>query len=356
MTGHAPLLAVQASSAAGARGHRSGAPGPYLTPPAPGEPGYELLASVRRPNFFMVGAPRCASTFLYTYLERHPDIYMPEVKEPRFMCRDLDSGTPADARMFIRSWERYLSLFVPAGNETAVGEACVFNLFSEVAATNIHRLNPEARIIAQIREPVEQMYSFHAVRRRNRTEDLPFAEALAAEPDRRAGRRLPKRGRNFRMYQYRAVASFSGQIQRYFDTFPRDQVKVIVYEDLIRDQARTYADALAFLGVDPGFRPAFDVVNPNRVYRLPQVAEAFRSPDVVGRAKRLVPRPLHGLARAVVSGLQRVNTQTPPRAPMDPALRARLREEFAPEVARLSDLLDRDLAALWYARRPGSSA
>ena len=83
----------------------------------------------RFPNFFIVGAPRCASTFLYTYLRQHPDVFMPEYKEPKFFCADLDSGSEADATFFIRDEEQYLALFAEAGGARRVGEACVFNLF-----------------------------------------------------------------------------------------------------------------------------------------------------------------------------------------------------------------------------------
>jgi hypothetical protein len=259
----------------------AGAARALLEPPSPGEPAYDLLNKVRRPDFFLVGAPRCASTFMYTFLRRHPQIYLPEVKEPRFMCRDLDSGDAADARMFIRGWERYLSLFLPVTDELRVGEACVFNLYSKVAAENIRRFNPTARIIIQLREPVEQMYSFHAVRVRNLTEDLGFEAALAAEADRRLGRRLPARARNYQMYQYRDMARYTDQVARYFDAFGRENVEVVIYEDLIRDPAQAYRRTLEFLGVDPDYLPDLSVVNPNRSYRVRELAAVVGAPDLV---------------------------------------------------------------------------
>ncbi len=284
---------------------------------------------------------------MYTYLRQHPDVFMPETKDPRFFCSDLDSGSDADADFFMRDEKEYLALFADTGGAKRVGEACVANLFSKVAARRIKAKSPDAKIIIMLRDPVEQMYSFHSVRRRNATEDLDFEAALAAEADRGQGRRLPRLARNLKMYQYRAVASYTDQVARYLDAFGRDNVHVIIFDDFVRDPAASYRATLEFLGVDPNFKPDLAVVNAHAANISPRLATFVRDPSVVETLKRFVPRPLHepiGRLRAALRGWNRKSAR---RAPVDLDLRNRLRGELAPDVARLGELLGRDLSMIW---------
>jgi hypothetical protein len=285
---------------------------------------------------------------MYTYLRQHPDVFMPANKEPRFHCSDLDSGSELDGRLFIRDEAEYLALFGGAGSASRIGEGCIFNLFSTVAAQSIRRMSPDARILILLREPVEQMYSFHAVRRRNASEDLDFAAALDAEADRREGRRLPKLARNLKMYQYRQVASFTDQVARYFETFGRDSVQVHIYEELRRDPQAAFLRTLDFLGLDRDVEVDLTPANPHRENAIPGLARALRDPRFEGRARAIVPRRLHHAAGNARRWLTSVNMRPVTRVALDPGLRAALEREFAPEVARLSQLLGRDLAALWY--------
>lgn len=284
---------------------------------------------------------------MYTYLRQHSDVFMPETKEPKFFCSDLDSGGEADADFFIRDEKQYLDLFADTGGATSIGEACVFNLFSAVAAARIKDKSPDAKIIIMLRDPVEQMYSFHSVRRRNATEDLDFEAALAAEADRREGRRLPRLARNVKMYQYRAVASYAGQVARYFDAFGRENVHVIIFDDLVRDPAASYRATLEFLGVDPDFQTELSVVNAHTANISSRMATLLRDPSIVRRAKRLVPRPLHRQAAQVRERLRAWNRKPALRAPIDLELRDRLHAELAPDISRLSELLGRDLSSIW---------
>lgn len=271
---------------------------------------------------------------------------MPELKEPRYFCSDLDSGTAMDATFFIRSWEEYLALFADAEDERYLGEGCIFNLFSEVAAQRIHEASPTAKAIIMLREPAVQMFSFHAVRRGNGTEDLGFAEALAAEAERRQGRRLPRLARNLKMYQYRAVASYADQVARYFDVFGRPNVHVIVHEEFVRDVPAAFDRTLEFLGLPPA-AVMFDVENAHRANRSQRLARALHDPAVRQRGRRLVPSFLRPWAGSARQRLANWNLRPARRPQLDPALRVQLRRELAPDVERLGQLLGRDLSALW---------
>jgi hypothetical protein len=298
------------------------------------------LAGSRRPDFFIVGAPKCGTTLLHATLARHPDVFMAAKEETNHFATDLlPPGDPW------RSREAYLALFRGARGERRVGESSVFHLFSREAAANLRAFDPDARILALLRNPVDWVASYHSQMVWNGDEDIAdLAEALAAEEARRRGERVPARLRFAERLHYGRVACFSEQLERYFGQFGRAAVRVILYDDLARDPARVYRETLEFLGVDPAFVPPFERVNPNREVRSARLSEWLRRPPgwLARPATALLPRAFR---RALRRGVRRWNSRVAPRAPLSPALRRALQERFRPEVLRLSELLGRDLSA-----------
>jgi hypothetical protein len=119
-----------------------------------------------------------------------------------------------------------------------------------------------------LRNPVDVMYAQHSQLVFNQREDLTdFVDALAAEDDRRAGRRVPKDAIRPEALFYRHSVRFAEQLQRYFDVFGRDGVHVIVFDDLVADARAVYRSTLEFIGVDSSFEVDLSVYNPNRTAR-----------------------------------------------------------------------------------------
>lgn len=277
---------------------------------------------------------------MYTYLRPHPDIFLPPVwsKEPFYFGSDL---TLRAGRI---STEDYLALFQDATDEKCVGEGSTGYLYSSNAAGEIYSFCPEARIVMILRNPVDMVYSLHSHLLYSGEEDISdFEQALAAEADRREGRRLPPRARSVDRLLYRRVARYHEQVKRYFDTFGRDQVHVIIHDDMQRDIATTYRSVLWFLEVDEQFQPEFTTVNANKEARTRWGTYLYSQyPPTVRRIGRIL-LPSQRLQRAVVSTLRRLNTRYVKRPPMKPETRRRLCREFAADVERLSQLLGRDL-------------
>jgi len=293
----------------------------------------------RKPDLFLVGAPKCGTTAMYEYLNRHPDIFMCPVKEPEYFSRD--PGHEA-----ARSLEEYLALFDGVTEETRIGEASVGYLSSLDAPGRIRTFNPDSRILVMLRNPVDMMYSLHGQLVYNGDEDvLDFERALALEDRRARGLCLPVGGRLPTWVRYRSMASYTGQVRRYLEAFGREAVQVVIFDDFARDAGAVYADVLSFLGVNRAVdRPTFDVVNPHKQVRSRFVRRLLREPPGIVRwlaRAALTDRSRRKLARRV-KGLNRRHT---PRVPMRPGLRRRLQDEFAPEVERLGGLLGRDLSA-----------
>ena len=302
-----------------------------------------------RPDFFIVGAPKSGTTAMYEYLRAHPELYLPERKEPRFFGSDLDIRDRPDLDL-----DGYLDFFAAAGAARRIGTAYVWYLFSTRAAREIHDFAPEAGIVAMLRNPVEMIPSLHSEHLFNGNEDIvDLTEALDAEPDRRAGRRIPPHAHLPQGLLYSDVPRYTEQLQRYLDAFGRDRVHVILYDDFARDAAASYRGVLRFLGVDEAFSPpAFAVINASKRTRSEWFRHFLARPPELPRRviSRFVPARIR---RAAYERAKRMNVAASRRPGLPLATRQRLVREFEPEVERLSRLLDRDLSG--WLRPPGSS-
>ncbi len=291
-----------------------------------------------RPDFFIVGAFKAGTTSLYEYLRQHPQVYMPFHKEPMYFGADLD------ARYRRMSEDEYLRLFADARPGQRVGEASPWYLYSASAAREIQAFSPGAQAIVMLRNPVDVMHAQHSQLLFNQREDLvDFADALAAEPDRRAGQRIPAGALRREALFYRHSVRFAEQLGRYFDVFGRERVHVIVHDDLVADAATVVRATFGFLGVDPDVAVGLEVRNSNRQTRSGVLQRlVFRPPGPLRHAVPWLRRfPLvHRLRDALVTA----NSRSERRAPMDEALRRRLTVELAPDVEELGRLIGRDLS------------
>ena len=302
-----------------------------------------------KPDFFIVGAPRCGTTAMYGYLRRHPQIFMPEHKEPLYFGADL---TPAGHGRLSES--EYFALFKGARPGQRIGEASTWYLFSSTAAEEIHDFSPDAQIIIMLRDPVEVMHSLHAELVFYRAEPIQdFAEALAAEKDRKRGRRLGPLGRAEMLY-YRDVVRFADQVERYIRVFGRDKVKVVLTEDFALDSAGVCRDVLRFLGVDDAVPPNLRRVNESKRVFSSSVQELIvRPPRPIAQFIPLIRRV--PLAHQLRARLLRLNSRSAARVPLSPQLRDHLRREYAAEIERLGDLIKRELSH-WSRTEPSSAA
>ena len=310
-------------------------------------------AATAKPNFFIVGAPKCGTTSLHEYLQRHPDVFMPFYKEPHFFGSDLEGSR---FRQFRGNPERYLKLFRDARGEKRIGESSPWYLFSQRAAAEIHTYDPQAKIIIMLRNPVDMMYSLWAQFRYSGNEQIEsFEEALAAEPDRRQGKRIRRAAHCISGLYYRDMARFCEQTQRYFDVFGRDNVKVVIFDDFKADTAAVYRDVLAFLELDPSFRTSFDIINPNKEVRLEWLQKSIiRSGFSLMLLKDRLTylATIHSLLpsayrKQAVKGVIAAYTRYERRSPLTADIRQALQRDCQTDIDKLSDLLGRDLSH-WY--------
>lgn len=314
----------------------------------------------RTPNLFIVGAPKSGTTSLYEYLKGHPEVFMSVVKEPCYFARDLAKDRSGNFLRYDVDRDRYGALFADAGGAKRVGEASTRYLYSKDAPALIAADVSEAWIIAILRNPVDMIASLHAHKLAGGTEDLAdFEEALAAEEDRHAGRRLPADS-NPLLATYRDRARYGEQVPRWFDAFGRERVHVILFEEMIREPATHFRRLLEFLGVDPTYQPtSFAAHNPAHGARGNLLRRVARTRPVQFATWRLLPALIgdgrtRGLARRLGHSTLRRRPVERPELPAE--LRQRLELEFAPDVAQLSALLGRDVASVWFGQRSATES
>jgi hypothetical protein len=297
----------------------------------------------RVPDFFIVGNPKCGTTALYEMLRRHPQIYMPTLKEPRYLADDL-RFQQSTSGMLPQTLEEYLALFAAAEPRQRAGEASPSYLRSRTAASAIAELQPAARIIAILREPVSFLRSLHLQHVQDHVEsELDLRRAIAHE-------RVQRQGRTVLRYSERV--RYVEQLRRYHERFSPERVLVLIYDDFRRENEATVRGVLRFLEVDDTLPVAVTEANPTvrvrsvRLARAVQALYAGQGPlagAVNASVKTLTPRRLRGRA---LDALRRELLYGQPRPP-DEGLTLELRRRFKPEVVALSEYLGRDLLRLW---------
>jgi hypothetical protein len=312
------------------------------------------LVRGRVPDFFIVGHPKCGTTALYSMLKAHPQVYMPELKEPRFFSSDLrDRFRPPEATPLPDTLEDYLSLFACATATQRLGEASPSYLVSHVAAEEIAKLQPQARIIAILREPASFLRSLHLQFLQAHVEtEADLRKAIALEGARGEGRHLPSRSHRSQMLQYSEHVRYVEQLRRYHAVFAPEQVLVLIYDDLRRDNETTMRKVLRFLEVDDAALIPIREVNPtvrvrsHRMHELVHTVSVGRDPMsrmLKRTVKALTPS---GMSRGGAVALRDRLLFADPE-PADERLMAELRSRYHDEVVALSEYLGRDLVRLW---------
>lgn len=291
----------------------------------------------------MVGAAKSGTTALWHALRQHPDIHLSPIKEPCFFISNghapNDTGHGWD---FIRSvgiWRPgdYVKLFGESRICHAVGEASTPYLVSPDAALRIHANLPDSRIIAVLRQPAERAYShFNFWRQLLLEPETSFRAALADQENRQSNGWFPD-------FLYEWSGFYHAHLQPWFERFPRERIRVFLYEDWQHYPQQTLTELFRFLEVDDRFQPNLERRN---VTRLPR----FRWFKSFAEDKRWRGLPLsgnEGTVRQAVQGLLRsadthFNRVSP--SSLDPNLRAELTRGYRDDILKLEQLLDRDLS------------
>ena len=201
--------------------------------------GRVLLASPavgRRPNFFILGAPKCGTTALSEYLRDHPRAFLSQPKEPHYFCGDFDYYYAPGQR----TEAHYLHLFEAATDDhLAVGEGVGLVPLLVRRGAQHRGLRPGGEGHRDARNPVDLVPSLHSQLLYMLDEDEPdLARAWELQEARSRGERLPPRVRVPEFLQYGEAARLAAQLRRVYEVLPREQVLTLVFDDMRDDTAR----------------------------------------------------------------------------------------------------------------------
>lgn len=263
------------------------------------------------PNFLIIGAARSGSTWIAKNLGLHPEIYIPVQKELHFFDRDYDRG--------LAHYEAFFDGRAAAAAR-AVGEATPAYLHHERAAARIRRHLPEARLVVCLRDPAERLYSryWNARGRFAHNRGLSFEQKLEQKPE------LIREG------------FYAEHLSRFLAHWPRDQLLVLLYDDLRNAPHEFLKTIYSFLDVDTSFVSA---IAEHKVNAAAAQKRTVKSRSVYWLGKALGRTGLHGVA----SRLERRNAGRIP--PLPARTRRWLIETYYGERNEaLAELLGRDLS------------
>ncbi|WP_395394158.1 sulfotransferase [Novosphingobium sp. BL-8A] len=265
-----------------------------------------------RPQFIVIGAVKAATTWVQARLVENPAIFMPP-PEPHYFSNEFARGEDWYRGFFE---ERPESAYV-------IGEKSADYLAHPLAARRIAATLPDVRLVLQLRDPVERAYSDYKMFYRRGTVKGPPEDYLAT-PDSPFPRFLQD-------------GLYACHLSRWFDLFPRDQILVYLYEEVVADPAHIVDAVSHHIGVDPVHEaePATRE-NSSRSAILPLPLRRALAP------LKSSLRPLRG--HPVFEGMRSLLAREVAYPPLTPALRARLRDFYARDVESLEAMSGLNLA------------
>ena len=203
-----------------------------------------------KPNFLVIGAAKAGTTWLYSCLYEHPEIYLPDIKELHFFSYE---------DVYQKGFNWYESNFRNVTVEKAVGEVSPSYLPFESTAERIYTYNPDIQLIVILRNPIDRAYSHYCMAMRTNKVEKNIERGLSLDSP------------------YVQWGLYHDQITRFMQLFPRNQIKVLLFDDIKSNPQFLLKDVYSYLNVDSAFLPksAFQVKNPQR--SMPKYPKIYKS-------------------------------------------------------------------------------
>lgn len=312
------------------------------------------MSNQKLPTFFIVGAAKAGTTSIYNYLAKHKQVYMSPIKEPHHFTSDMDTEhfrenykpvmnknltAYLDGDMkeevfqaYIREWTQYVKLFKNVKDEKAIGEVSNSYLFSTTAAKNIHDKIPDAKIIIVLRNPIDRAFSHFIMDLRLGYAQPPFIDALKKDMA------LPIKGWAISNL-YVEIGLYYQQVKRYMELFPREQLHIILFDDLKKDTTKEMKKIFSFIDVDPD--EAIDYSETYNEATLPRnnfIGWLYRNRNLKAKVAGLMPKAIKKYFKKAAL----TNKTLPVLTQED---RTFLSPFFQDDITKLSALINRDLSS-----------
>jgi len=293
------------------------------------------------PNFLIIGAAKSGTTAIYTYIKQHPQIFMSEMKELRYFSyvQDPVLQPPKDyIHPSITTLDEYENHFKSVTNEVVIGESSPTYLYTPGTAERIKAVIPDAKLFAILRNPIDRAYSAYTHALREWKEPAgSFSLALREEESRIAA------GYGM-LWHYKRAGLYHQQLMRFFNTFDKNKIKIVLYDDLVSNTNELLVEIFRFLEVDDKFQP-----------------DTSRRPNVSGFPKSerfhlflkmifIHDNPIKRLSRVVFpkklrrNVMESVRSQNLEKRAMPEEIRKELSAYYQEEIQLLEELLCRDLS------------
>ena len=270
------------------------------------------------PTFLIIGSQKAGTTSLYNVLKRHPQIFMPETKEINFFFHE---------HLYKRGIEFYKQYFTNISKKCkAIGEASPGYICHPEAPKRIKKYLPDVKLILTVRNPVDRAYSQYWDNRCNLVESRTFEERVTE-----ALLDTDKLGK----FGYFRRGLYITHIKRFLKYFKREQLLILVFEDLIENPLNFYKKCFRFLGVEDSFEcpEMWQKFNPRLISNTPFYQFFLRNP----KYSAYLPVPLRRLIRFIG---RKIPYQYPP---MDKETRKKLIEFYKTSNKELSEFINRNL-------------
>jgi hypothetical protein len=306
-------------------------------------------------DFFFVGYPKSGSTTFYHLLKNHPEFFAPDVKELKYFNtdhnREIQQYLGKNYFQLAMSEDEYTAFF-REGTGKIIGDFNPINILSEDAAKNIYNYNPDAKILVSVREPVSFLRSYHFQFLYSMFEDEPdFIKALSMEESRRKGINIPRYCPRPSYLYYSSLVEYKKHIQRYTDAFGYQNVKVILFEDIIENELRVYRDILRFLNAtNLEYTPPPPDRNPSHTLRFTWLRKILLYPPIKKMLYTNIPRQLIPTGVKISQKIFKKPQEKPAISNEDIIkLKARLKPNVDELNIFLNEtrLVEKDIANLW---------
>jgi hypothetical protein len=291
------------------------------------------------PDFIIIGAMKSGTTTLHKYLLNHPDIFMTEPKEPGFFSRN---------EIFMKGYEWYLSLFKNARSDQFSGEASTcysrWPAFDEVPK-RIFEFNNKTKLIYILRHPVERSYSHYGhLTFTDKKSFTSFEDALDKENE------------------IVESSMYMRQINRFLEYFPKEQLLLVDFEDLMNKPNQTLINIQNFIGcnviklsLDSGIKAnkaSETTVRNNFVAKLRKIRnlpgiKTLIDLTISQENRKKIRRGIVGVFLNSFLGQWLMKTKKDELSPMLKETRTELLKKFKDDTHALEQYWERDLSR-WY--------
>jgi Sulfotransferase domain len=285
--------------------------------------------SMPAPNFLLIGPQKSGSTSIHYYLKQHPDIYLPQIKELGFFNERY-------RRRQAITFEEYCRFFDDVTNETIIAEICPQYLARPESPVLIKQYLPDVKMLAVLRNPVDRIISAYKMQTRNNMVRDSFEVLLQKRLD---GSLPPQNESLFN------IGFYATHLKRYHGIFPKEQLKVMFYEELQTDVHGFLVKVFDYLGVRSDIKIDTDIrYNSSSYPRSMKMYSLYRTiRDDLGVPRFLreyLPKPMVKIAQKVAE--RTLLGDHPYKASAE--TRQKLKEFYRDSILELQDYLQVDLA------------